>query len=50
MNSIESTMAFRLGDIVRMNPLVFLGSKVERIPNSFWMRCISTECYGSYFN
>ena len=35
MNVLEGTMSFRLGEFVRMNPPIFLGSKVGEYPQEF---------------
>ena len=42
LNDVRRTMTSRLRDVVRMNPPIFLGSKVERIPKNFLMGC--TRC------
>ena len=34
------SMAERLRDFTRMNPLIFTRSKLRRMPKSLWMRCI----------
>ena len=39
-NQHARTMASRLRDFMRMNPHIFLISKVEEDPKSFLMRCI----------
>ena len=39
MNIVESTMTLTLGYFLRMKPPIFQGSKVERIPKSFYMIC-----------
>ena len=35
MNVVEKTMTYRLRVFVRMNPPIFLGSKVEKDPQEF---------------
>ena len=37
MNALKSTMTSRLTDFVRMNPLIFLAIRLDRIPKSFLM-------------
>ncbi|TMX04174.1 hypothetical protein EJD97_011192 [Solanum chilense] len=37
MNALKSTMTSRLIDFVRMNPLIFLSIRLEKIPKSFLM-------------
>ena len=36
VNALESTMTFRLRDFVRMNPSIFLGSKMGEYPQEFF--------------
>ena len=35
MNALESTMTYWLRDFIRMNPSIFLGSKVGEDPQAF---------------
>ena len=39
MNSLDSTMTSRLRNFVRMNPPIFLGSKVGEDPQDF-LNCV----------